>query len=477
MLSWRPILAMFATLLVLGACTPSLPDLPLIGQAPSATPAPTADHRQPTTDNRPLTHTSTPTRMPTPTRTPTPTITPSPSPTFEPLPPTATLAPLALAQREAIFDRVWTLVRDRYVYTDYRGLDWDALRAEFAPRVAGAETPEVFYGVLRELIARLGDDHSRYESPREVAEQQDEFEGELRYAGIGAVVRELDEGGLITKIARGGPAEEAGLRPHDLILAVGGIPFTDTARFGPGGPISVVRGSPGSVVHLTIRSPGEEAREVDLTRRAIDADAFAQVEAQRLPGGQIGLIRIDTFYVEDLNEDIRAELERLQTDGPLDGLIVDVRDNGGGRLDLMLATIGMFVDGGTIGSSAGRDRENRLRVPGGQVLPGLAETPIVVLIGPETASAAEMFAAGMRVLGRARIVGMPSSGNTENLVAHDLEDGSRLWLAELNYRMPDGGEIEGRGVQPDRVVDVEWWRYDVADDPQIAAAIEELGVP
>jgi C-terminal processing protease CtpA/Prc len=143
----------------------------------------------------------------------------------------------------------------------------------------------------------------------------------------------------------------------------------------------------------------------------------------------------------------------------------------------MLATIGMFADGGTIGSSAGRDRENRLRVPGGQVLPGLAETPIVVLVGPETASAAEMFAAGMRVLGRARIVGLPSSGNTENLVPHDLEDGSRLWLAELNYRMPDGGEIEGRGVQPDRVVDVEWWRYDVADDPQIGAAVEELRLP
>ncbi len=153
-----------------------------------------------------------------------------------------------------------------------------------------------------------------------------------------------------------------------------------------------------------------------------------------------------------------------------------MRDNGGGRLDLMLATIGMFVDGGTIGSSAGRDQENRLRVPGGQVLAGLADTPIAVLVGPESASAAEMFAAGMRVLGRARIVGMPSSGNTENLVPHDFEDGSRLWLAELNYRLPDGSEIEGQGVQPDRVVDVEWWRYEPADDPQIKAAIEELGL-
>src|SRR5262245_1508316 len=72
-------------------------------------------------------------RHPTSTPTPTPTITPTPSPTFEPLPPTPTLAPIEQSEREAIFDRVWTLVRDRYVYTDYRGLDWDAVREEYAP--------------------------------------------------------------------------------------------------------------------------------------------------------------------------------------------------------------------------------------------------------------------------------------------------------------------------------------------------------
>ncbi|MFL5804938.1 MAG: S41 family peptidase [Roseiflexaceae bacterium] len=468
----RPIPALFAALLALAlcACTPGMPDLPLIAQAPTTTPT-LAPRPTPQPSATPM-----PSATPQPSATPTATITPTPSPTFEPLPPTATFAPLARSEREAIFDRVWTLVRDRYVYTDYRGLDWNAVRDEYAPRVAAAETPEAFYAILREMIDQLGDDHSRYESPREVAEQQAEFEGDLRYAGIGAIVRELPEGGLITRVARGGPAEDAGLRPHDLILVVGGISFTDTARFGPDGPIGVVRGPPGSVVRLTVRSPGEAPREIDLTRRAIDADAFAQIEAQRLPGGRIGLIRIDTFYIEAIDERVRAELVRLLEAGPLDGLIIDVRGNGGGRLDLMLATIGLFVDGGTIGSSVGRRVENRLRVPSGEVLPGLAKTPIVVLVGSETASAAEMFAAGMRVLDRARVVGVPSSGNTENLVPHDLSDGSRLWLAELNYRLPDGSQLEGRGVQPDRVVDVEWWRFDPADDPQVRAAIEELGV-
>jgi C-terminal peptidase prc len=329
---------------------------------------------------------------------------------------------------------------------------------------------------MHELIDRLGDEHSRFESPREVAEEQAEFRGDRRYAGIGAEVRSGPDGGLIVKLARGGPAEEAGLRPRDVILAIGGIPFTDTARFGPDGPISAVRGAPGSPVQLTIRSAGHAPREVTLTRRAISSDSFVRIEGSLLPGTRIALLRIDTFFTEDLERRVREELERLLDSGALDGLIVDVRDNGGGRLDLLLGTIGLFADGGSIGSSRGRGDSNRLRVPRGEILAELAETPIVVLVSEETASAAEMFAAGMRALGRARVVGTASSGNVENLVPHDLEDGSRLWLAELTFQLPDGTALEGSGVQPDRVVEAEWWRYAPADDPQVLAALEELGV-
>jgi C-terminal processing protease CtpA/Prc len=69
---------------------------------------------------------------------------------------------------------------------------------------------------------------------------------------------------------------------------------------------------------------------------------------------------------------------------------------------------------------------------------------------------------------------MPSAGNTENLRGRDLFDGSRLWLAELTYQLPDGRLIEGSGVQPDRVVDADWWEFDPVDDPQIQVALEEV---
>jgi C-terminal processing protease CtpA/Prc len=183
---------------------------------------------------------------------------------------------------------------------------------------------------------------------------------------------------------------------------------------------------------------------------------------------------IDTFYLDDLDQRVRQALDELLADGPIEGLIVDVRDNSGGRVDLMLKTLSIFVDGGSIGSTGGRNRSNRLNIPRGQTLAELKDVPIVVLTSEDTVSAGEMFAAGMQVRGRARVVGTPSAGNTENLILHDLPDGSQLWLAELAYRLPDGAPIEARGVIPDRLVEADWWRFDPADDPQIKAALEEL---
>ncbi|HEU5101751.1 MAG TPA: S41 family peptidase [Roseiflexaceae bacterium] len=454
--------------LLLAGCNPFAPAQPTPTPTTALVAAPTS----------PPTRTPTPaptaTRTPTPSPTATPTATPLPTATAVPLPPTATLVPLADTDRERIFDRVWGLVRDRYLYPDFRGVDWQAARETYRPRAMAADTPEAFYQVMGELIGLLGDDHSRFESPRMVVEEQLRSEGELSYAGIGVTVRDDPAGGLITRLSRGGPAEQAGLRPRDLILAVGGTPFTDTLAFGPAGPNGAIRGAPGSTVQLTVQSPGEPPRVVLITRQIIPSDAFPPVEAQRLAGTRAGLLAINTFERQGLDQLVRDQIDLLLEDGPLDGLIIDIRDNQGGFVQTMLDTLALFVDGGTIGSTRGRESRQKQEIPKGQTIAGLDAVPIVVLIGDESVSAAEMFAAGMRVRERARIVGVPSAGNTENLLGHDLPDGSRLWLAEYAYVLPDGSLLEGQGLQPDREIHTEWWRFDPPDDPQVQAALEEL---
>lgn len=438
--------------------------------APVATPA-----SSPTSTPQPtLAPTDTPRPTPTPTLTPTPAPTATPTVTPYPLLPTPTLAPLSANERQAIFEDVWTLVRDRYVYEDFGGVDWEAVRREFEPRIARAASAAEFYTLIKEMVGRLGDDHTRFDTPQEVAEEAARFDGGVAYAGIGAMIRELPEGILITRLAPGGPAEQAGLQPRDLIIAVNGVPVSDTVTFGPGGPVAIVRGQPGTPVQLRIIDNSGAVRDVTVIRQVIPPDAFPIVEARRVPGTDIGVVLIDTFNVSALDERVADAIKSLYQSGPLDGLILDVRTNGGGRLDMLRRTLGLFLDGGTIGSSSGRERSFSIDVPSGRTLPMLEQTPIVVLTSDETASAAEMFAAGMQFRRRARVIGTPSAGNTENLIGYDLDDGSRFWLAELVFRLPDGSLLEGKGIQPDRVVEVDWWRYAFEDDPQILAAVAEL---
>jgi C-terminal peptidase prc len=358
------------------------------------------------------------------------------------------------------------------LYEDYRGIDWNAMRAEYEPQIQQVSLEE-FYGLLRQMIVRLGDEHSRFMSPQEVAAEESRFNNVQRYGGIGAEVRDTEEGGLIVKVAPGSPAEQSGLQPRDLIVLVEGTPFTDPDAFGPGGPISVIRGEPGSSVTLTVRS-GAIEREVTVVRQIIGSNAFPEVTSQRLPSSNIGLLTVDTFYADALDTEIRSQVEALLAAGPLDGLIIDVRSNGGGFVHLMRNTIALFVDGGSIGSTVGRDISDEQLIPSGQMIAGMAGVPIVVLAGPETVSAAEMFAAGMQVLGRAVIVGEPTAGNTENLYSYTFDDRSRLMLAEVAYQLPDGTLIEGRGVLPDVALSAEWWRYSVENDPQIRAAVERI---
>lgn len=446
------------------ALEPSAPPTPT--EAPTTTPVPTdAPSATPVPTNTP---TATPAPTATATATATATVTPYP------LLPTPTLESLTPSQRQAVFDDVWTLVRDRYVYEDFGGVDWEAVREEFEPLIESAATEAEFYALMKQMVNRLGDDHTRFDDPQDVAEEAARFGGELAYGGIGAMIRELPEGVLITRLARGGPADQAGIQANDLVLAVNSVPVSDTVAFGPGGPISVVRGQPGTPVQLTIQSPDGRRREVTVIRQVIPPDAFPSVEGRRMAGTDIGLVLIDTFSLAELDERVADTIADLQRSGPLDGLIIDVRTNGGGRLDLLRRTLALFIDGGTIGASSGRDRSFDIDIPSGRTLPLLEDVPIAVLVSDETVSAAEMFAAGMQTRGRALVVGIPSAGNTENLLGYDLDDGSRFWLAELVFRLPDGSLIEGSGVQPDRLIEADWWRFELEDDPQVQAAIALL---
>ena len=404
---------------------------------------------------------------------PVPTASPTTPPTATPVP-TSAPPSMAKATRIGLFAEIWHLVSDAYVYEDYGGLDWEAVRDEYAPKATGATDDEEFYDLMAEMIGLLDDDHSGFTPPRLVALRESADEQLQLVGGIGAQLIEQDGQIVMARVCPGNPAYEAGLQPGDRIVAVETTPadgFSSVEEI-----IMAIVGEVGTSVTLTILSPGGAERDVTLTRAVVDLGPCL-VGGQMIEGTQVGLLTLDGFDSLLIPGLVREALGELAGGQRLEGLIVDVRGNGGGLIDAMLDTLALFINGGSIGRQVRRDRALDQLIPTGVVMPELEEVPIVVLTGPYTMSAAEMFAAGMQLHRRATLVGLPTAGNTEFVIAHRLSDGSELDLAEAVYELPDGTRIEGHGLQPDRVVEGETWLTEPADDPQIQAAIDLLRSP
>ena len=378
--------------------------------------------------------------------------------------PTPTLQPLSVAQRVEVFERVWRTVRDNYVYTDYRGLNWQAVHGEYEPKVRVAASSATFYEIMGEMIEKLGDNHSHFLDPQAVAEDEALRRGELKLSGIGVLTQEINSAVRIVYVVPGGPASRAGLRAFDVITAVDGTPLR-SAEDAP----RLIRGAAGTLVRLTIETPGRPPRDVTIVREVVSF--VFRAEAMRLPGTNVAYLSIPTFSVFGISDEVRDELQRLLGTGPLDGVVIDLRQNSGGFLVEEHDTLGLFINGGNAGYEVTRGGRTVDRIPSGQVISGLVGKPLVVLTSSGTVSAAERFAAVMQDYKRATILGTKSAGNTETVYPYDQAYGARLMLAQATYLRTDGKtSFEDVGVTPDIVLDVAWYEYATENDPQVLEA-------
>jgi carboxyl-terminal processing protease len=404
-------------------------------------PPPTATHLPPTTA---------------PTAVPLDTVAP-PRPTISPTP-----DELSLEERRLIFDEVWVTVRDEYLYPDYRGVDWEALRDEYASRIEGDQTRSEFYGTMVELVAQLDDNHSRFVPPAAAAAEEVSTSGRETHVGIGVAVQPKLDGGFVQLVFPESPADRAGLRPRDRIVAVDGRPYT--VHDGD------LQGEAGSVVRLSVVRPGGKLRDVVVERQEVRAHILPYY--RRFPG-DVGYVAIPTLWANDMGEQVSGALTDLVSAGSLRGVILDVRSNRGGWGEVLNEVLSHFVRG-QVGVFFGRNYVRPLVVepPAG---PDLRNLPVVVLVDGDTASYAEVLAAVLQREAGAPVVGSPSAGNTETIYAHSLRDGSRLWLAQESFRLQDGTNLEGSGVTPDALLDTDWTRYSEDDDPQLLEALRLLG--
>jgi carboxyl-terminal processing protease len=307
-------------------------------------------------------------------------------------------------------------------------------------RATGAPTPAATptaSGTLSASAAHaLADrDHDRWASfytAREYAGLQEALDG--RYVGTGISVRRSADGRIrIAGVQADSPAAGAGLRTGDLLDTVAGAPCA-------GRPVTEVvaalrgDGVTGSPVTLGVRR-GERSWNVAVRRATLPTDA---VTVTRQPGGPT-VIAVDAF-----SRGVARQV-RQAARGAGHGVVLDLRGNSGGLVSEAVATASVFLDGGLVATYDVHGRQKALYAAAG----GNTAVPLVVLVDGGTMSAAEMLSGALQDRGRALVMGSRTFGKGAVQMPSTLSDGSVAELTVGHYRLPDGRDIEGRGITPD----------------------------
>jgi carboxyl-terminal processing protease len=231
-------------------------------------------------------------------------------------------------------------------------------------------------------------------------------------------------------------------------------------------------GVPGTTVVLTIRHPDGRVEDMRLARRAFTS--ATPVPHCVVPGTRIGYVLIATLYDKTMVDALRAALEEMSADGPLDGLIIDNRQNGGGIAGVLLPILSMFMDG-RLGYFAGRKLLYPL-VSTPEDVASSQSLPLAVLVGDGSNSFGEVMSGVLQQGDGAITVGETTRGNVEVLWRHDFSDKSQAWIAQELF-VPvrtSYGPWDKTGIRADITAPARWHLFSEANDPGLAAAVEAL---
>ncbi|MDT7604779.1 MAG: carboxyl-terminal processing protease [Acidobacteriota bacterium] len=418
----------------------------------------------------------------------------------------------AAVRRSQTFEIVWQTVKDYHFDPNFGGVNWDAVKAEFAPRVAQTHTDRELHWLLQQMLNRLGKSHFAIVPPESIPalpddeSDTDDAEGagdaaqkkkpakdnlditERLTHGIGIDLRVIGGAVVITRVDVGSTAARAGLRTGFVIKSVGGVPVGRILRemdqevvFQPAVrhqiPAEILyerfNGEPDTSVSVSYLDARNVLRRVVVKRERLRGEMsaplqsfppqFVEFESRRLPSG-VGYIRFNVFAPSVMDKFCAAL--RGMSDAP--GVVIDLRGNRGGILGMLQGL------GGLLESHDAIFGEMRTRAGGAIFRVAPARHPyagaLAVLIDEESQSASEMFASGLQESGRAVLVGERSAGATLPSVAKELPTGAILQYAFADFVSPYGKVLEGQGVKPDVAVKLDRRSLLAGHDPQLDAA-------
>jgi carboxyl-terminal processing protease len=327
---------------------------------------------------------------------------------------------------------------------------------------------EMLYDALEGMVGGLPDKYTVFMRPAETRMSREQLSGE--YEGIGVWVDQPDGRLTIISPMRGSPAEEAGLQPGDVVLEVDGVSTEDMPMEEA---VRRVRGPEGTSVALTIEREGEdELLEITVERAKIELPAV-MFEMD----DDIAILTV-TVLGDNTIRELDQAIEDAQEAGA-EGIVLDLRSNGGGWVSAAQEMIGRFVEedaGPALYERRDPDSDSPTPLP---IEPGDVtdfDIPLVVLVNGSTASAAEIVAGALQEYERATIIGTETLGKGSIQRIHQFDDGSSVRITIAEWLTPEENAIQDNGIDPDIEVDMPDADAldDTADDPQLERAIEFL---
>jgi carboxyl-terminal processing protease len=322
---------------------------------------------------------------------------------------------------------------------------------------------------LGAAVKSLDDQFSNYFSPEDYSDFQEVTQGQ--FSGVGMTVEETDQGLRVMTVYDGSPADKGGLEPGDVVTAVNGRSIAgdsseaSTAR---------IKGPAGTSVELTVKT-GKRERDVKLERAHVDIPVV-ESSMERRGSRKVGHVRLAGF-TSGAHGEVSQAVRKLLRQGA-DGIVLDLRDNGGGLLNEAVLVSSIFIPEGKIVSTKGRSRPERVYEATGDAIP--TSVPVAVLVNRQSASASEIVTGALQDRKRATVVGTRTFGKGVFQEIEQLSNGGALDITVGEYFLPSGrnigggGVAKGDGIAPDvKAVDDPKTKPDEALDEAVGVVVRD----
>jgi carboxyl-terminal processing protease len=297
---------------------------------------------------------------------------------------------------------------------------------------------ELLDASLTEAVGSLDDRFSNYFPPRAYDDFRQATEG--RFEGVGMTVGEIKRGLRVLTVYDGSPADKGGVKPGDAITEVNGKSIAGKSSEES---TTRIKGPAGTPVRLTLRRNGREL-QVTLKRASVEIPVV-ESEMVRRGGKRIAHVRLASF-TSGAHGAVGEAVNGLLDKGA-DGVVLDLRDNGGGLLNEAVLISSVFIPDGKIVTTRGRARPTQVYEATGGAIP--AKVPVVVLVNERSASASEIVTGALQDRDRAVVVGPKTFGKGVFQEIEPLSNGGALDITVGQYFLPSGRNLGGDGVDPD----------------------------